>query len=342
MGKVTEIAWCNHTFNPWRGCTKISPGCTNCYADAQSKRNPATLGVWGPNGKRVVAAEATWREPLKWNREAQKAGVRRRVFCASLADVFEDWEGPMVDARGRKLLRVTNSSESHWEAESDDARPLGLAREVTMQDVRRRLFALIDETPQLDWLLLTKRPKNVLQMWPAGEASLHKENYEEGRSLAYRANVWLGVSVENQEAADARIPVLLNTPAAVRFLSCEPLLGAVDLTHVANSAGEQYGIRDRVIDWVIVGGESGPGARPMHHDWVRSIRDQCTAAGVPFFFKQWGEFRMIDGAHYWKHPVATGIGEWQSAMERIGKKAAGRMLDGREWSDFPRATCSPS
>ena len=148
MAENSAIGWTHHTFNPWRGCQKVAPGCTNCYAEALAKRNPSVLGTWGADGTRVVAAEAYWREPLKWQRQAAAAGERRRVFCASLADVFEDWNGPITNVRGEKLL-------------------------CNQADLRRRLFALIDETPDLDWLLLTKRPEHILRMTPAEIGRAH-------------------------------------------------------------------------------------------------------------------------------------------------------------------------
>jgi protein gp37 len=271
VGENTTIAWTNHTFNPWRGCTKISAGCAHCYAEAMSFRNPGVLGVWGDNGTRVVAAESMWRQPLKWDREAGKAGERRRVFCASLGDVFEDW--------------------------------------VDLVNPRIRLFGLIQSTPNLDWLLLTKRPENV-KPWLEG-ARLQR--------LWPLSNVWLGVSVEHQAAADERIPILLSIPAQVRFLSMEPLLGPVNLDSIRRQLPDSIGVvRGGVlgdtdgrmfsprgakgfgIDWVIVGGESGPKARPFDLAWARSIRDQCKSAGVPCFVKQLGE-----------NPVGLGLaGAW--------------------------------
>jgi protein gp37 len=255
MGENSKIEWTHHTFNPWRGCTKVSPGCAHCYAETLSHRNPATLGVWGDKGTRVVAAESYWRQPLKWDREARAAGERRRVFCASLADVFED-------------------------------RPDLVAPRV-------RLFHLINETPNLDWLLLTKRPENVRRF--QGGAGVPRSWAE-----SMPPNVWIGTSVEDQERADERIPHLLAIPAAVRFLSIEPLLGPVDLRRIPNLSPDRCRYFDDVesltlngkvypsrrVHWVIVGGESGPKSRPMDRAWVLAIRDQCRAAGVPFFFKQ--------------------------------------------------------
>lgn len=265
--KDTKIEWAHHTFNPWRGCTKVSEGCRNCYADAFSSRNPKVLGVWGPNGTRVVAADAAWKEPLKWDRAAKAAGERHRVFCASLADVFE---GP-----------DTMPAES-WDA---------------VTQARKRLGKLILDTPNLTWMLLTKRPQNILpisaDMWVRFG----------GPTTPLPDNVWIGVSVENQQAANERIPHLLKVPARVRFLSCEPLLGPVELDEwlpACCERGDREGSPCPVciedgrkyehpgIHWVIVGGESGPNARPMHPDWARSLRDQCQAAGVAFFMKQMG------------------------------------------------------
>ena len=299
MAENSNIEWTNHTFNPWRGCTKISPGCANCYAETMSHRNPSVLGVWGPKGKRVVAAESAWREPLKWDRKAKEAGERHRVFCASLADVFEDWQGPIHDSRAFALF-TTDTIRQSYHKEYESTRINETWRPLTMQDVRLRLFSLIDQTPNLDWLQLTKRPENIQQMMPPSSSSLVA--WPDDGPVAIRPNLWLGVSVENQEQADRRIPILLQTPAAVRFLSCEPLLGEVNVAQWLYSDHDKASMDNQYlsplpgtsaaqnwlskIGWVIVGGESGHGARPMHPDWARSLRDQCQAAGVPFFMKQ--------------------------------------------------------
>lgn len=257
----SAIEWTDHTFNPWVGCTKVSDGCKHCYAEALMDKRFGRV-EWGVNGTRKRTSAANWREPLKWNRDAQAAGIRQRVFCASLADVFED-------------------------------RP-------ELAEWRSDLFDLIYSTPHLDWLLLTKRPENVLDMVPANWHAW------------LPANVWIGTSIENQAAADERIPHLLRIPASVRFLSMEPLLGPVDLDHVV-SPGSLETLRG--VQWVIVGGESGTKARPMHPDWVRSIRDQCQADGVPFFFKQWGEYDAVG--------------------RKVGKKVSGRELNGHYWDEYP-------
>lgn len=264
MGATTKIAWCDHTFNPWRGCTKVSQGCANCYAEMLSLRNPTVLGEWGAKGVRAIGTESYWKLPLGWDRKAKADNVRRRVFCASLADVFE--ERAELDAH------------------------------------RLRLFGIIKQTPNLDWLLLTKRPTFA-------------KRWLRECGLVMPENVWMGTSAENQEMADERIPVLLSIPATRHFVSCEPLLGEVDLMPYFSDSEFQHDATYAYggLDWVIVGGESGAKARPMKADWARSLRDQCGKAGVAFFFKQWGEH----------HPV----------FGRIGKEEAGDWLDGREWRD---------
>lgn len=257
MGKTTSIEWCDHTFNFGRGCSKVSAGCANCYAEALSKRNPAVLGVWGESGTRVVASEVMWEEPPKWDWLAREAGERRRVFCASLADVFEDrpeWVEP-----------------------------------------RRRLFKLIEESENLDWLLLTKRPENVSGM-----------SFRRWWLDDWPRNLWLGVSVENQETANRRIPILLDIPAAVRFVSAEPLLGPIDFYagwlgwkgERMTPVGPMVWVAP-AIDWLILGGESGPKARPCNIDWIRSGVKQCREAGVAPFVKQLGARPFVDvtGGH---------------------------------------------
>lgn len=249
MGKDTNIEWAHHTFNPWMGCAKISPGCHHCYAEGWAKRSG--MVQWGAHAERRRTSENNWRQPIKWNADAKRKGVRYRVFCSSLADVFD------------------NAVPVQW---------------------RTDLFRLIAETPSLDWLLLTKR---------IGNADSMLGDY---KTVPLLPNVWIGASITNQEEADRDIPKLLSVPAAKRFLSMEPLLGPVDLrfhifseptgnfrTHAGKRQMELRKPDDGGLHWVIVGGESGPGARPMHPEWVRSLRDQCSAADVPFLFKQHGE-----------------------------------------------------
>jgi protein gp37 len=248
MGLLTKIQWTDHTFNPWRGCTKVSPGCANCYAEKQSHRNPAVLGEWGPDGKRSIASEAYWKQPLAWNRAARAAGERRRVFCASLADVFEQ--------------------------RPDLAAP------------RSRLFRLIDKTPHLDWLLLTKRPQNIESMWHsqtyADDAGREWGDCVPTRQRFLRKNVWLGTSVEDQERS-SRIDQLAASRdlAAVLFLSVEPLLGPLDLATWL----------DRDLE---TRGPQGPIWGAFNLAWARALRKQCQHAGVAFFLKQVGEYAATD------------------------------------------------
>lgn len=317
MAENSKIEWCHHTFNPWRGCTKISPGCTNCYADTMSKRNPLTLGVWGPKGTRVVAAESYWRQPLKWDKAAKAAGERHRVFCASLADVFE---GPDTMRR------------EDWEA-------VTVARSMLMCE-------LIPSTPNLDWLILTKRPEHAVD-W---------ENGFIPRTWArqFPPNVWLGTSVEDQQRADERIPLLLQTPAAVRFLSVEPMLEPVDLRHIQHDGTVEIdaltgdhgvnrplaGRSDSRIHWVIVGGESGPGARPCDVLAVQSIIDQCKEAGVSVFVKQLGSRPMlgdIGDPHGW--PTDCGPVNWETGAIHLNDRKGGEMS---EWPEDIRVREFPA
>lgn len=314
MGENSKIEWTDHTFNPWVGCTKVSPACDHCYAEAMMDHRLGRV-QWGPHGERKRTSESNWKKPIQWNRKAEKENRRYRVFCASLADVFD------------------NQVPFEW---------------------RRDLFRLINDTPDLDWLLLTKRPQNIAKMMPKW----------------WGMNVWLGTTVENQAEADRRIPALLHVPAKVHFISCEPLLGPINLSGggelpdgrprggyywltqrpcpvcvMADGLGHDRAVyrhpiscgwrKDRDvcrggIDWVICGGESGKSARPMHPDWARSLRDQCVGAGVPFLFKQWGEWVPFIGGFGREHIFDDG-----QAMLWKGKRIAGRLLDGREWNEFP-------
>lgn len=250
MAENSGIEWTHHTFNPWIGCTKISPACDHCYAeawDARGLQGQATR--WGPHADRTRTGAANWNKPRAWDRKAAAEVRRYRVFCASLADVFDNHR----------------SIDTVW---------------------RVGLWRLIAETPNLDWLLLTKRPQNIVKMLP--------DAYGCGLPVWGDGwpNVWLGTTVENQVEADRRIPALLSVSARVRFLSCEPLIGPVDIgapvrKALFSGAIKPMGDGTRPLSWVITGGESGPDYRPADPDWFRSLRDQCAAAGVPFLFKQW-------------------------------------------------------
>lgn len=262
MGELTEIAWTDHTFNPWIGCSRVSPGCQNCYAEARDRRYGE--GLWGKDAPRRVTSDHNWRQPVKWNEQAKAEGRRHRVFCASLADVFEDRE--------------------------DLAEP------------RARLFALIMRTPWLDWQLLTKRPENVARLTPWAPHF-------------WPDNVWIGTTVEDQQRADERIPILLDIPARVRFLSCEPLIGPVNLTAWIDRVEVRNGYKTIAVhyvsqlNWIIVGGESGRTHRPLDLDHARRVRDHALLAEIPLFFKQVGG------------PTP---------------KAGGHLLDGVAYQEFPR------
>jgi protein gp37 len=364
MGENSAIEWTHHTFNPWIGCTKVAEGCTHCYAEAFAKRYGKAN--WGPNGTRVKTSDANWRKPIKWNREAEAAGERRRVFCASLADVFEDWDGRILTTAERDEetgeptvawwtpdMGVVGAGQTH-------TGPLPPAdRPATMNDLRRDLFNLIDATPGLDWLLLTKRPENIWRMWPDAR---HMPAGDPYRLDGYRPNAWLLTSIATQADADKNVPELVKCRDLVPVLglSAEPLLGPVDLLAIADLDEWKYDSlrnwrwrklrpdsprhkNEGGIDWIIAGGESGHGARPMHPDWARSIRDQCAAAGVPFFFKQWGEWAPLEVC---AEPAAdwtpcgvdkTHLFDDRECVFRIGKKAAGRLLDGKVHDEYPAA-----
>lgn len=262
----SKIEWTDHTFNPWWGCQCVSPGCEHCYAETLAHRY--NFKVWGPvkTTDRRMMSENYWRQPIKWDMLAAVSG-RKRVFCASMADVFED--------------------------------------HPQLYDARMRLFNLIDQTPNLDWLLLTKRPENIMGML-------------DDWAIDFPPNIWLGTSCEDQKRADERIPHLLRTPARIKFLSCEPLLGSLDIREYLSCQqylhGQVIPCTCQLVNWVIAGGESGAGARAPNTKWFRDLRDQCEDAGVAFHFKQHGEYR--DGV-------------------RLGKHAAGRVLDGRTWDELP-------
>jgi protein gp37 len=304
MGAGTNIEWCDHTFNPIWGCTKVSPGCTNCYAAAFAHR--LGLDVWGPGGPRRQFKQEHWDEPLRWNAVAEKAGLRQRVFCASMADVFEDH--PI------------------WELE------------------RPRLFSLIAKTPSLDWLLLTKRPENIRRFLPdpivhGVSPAVYRERpivgwIGEGDLASRRAytmiwpNVWLGTTVEDQQRADERLPHLLAVPSVVRFVSCEPLLERVDLSPW---------LKARALHWVIAGGESGHGARPFDVRWAQELRADCEGRAA-FFMKQMGSV-PVDSEELWRmrEPLSNG---WLLNAHNRNKAPTGTVPlkftgKGDELAEFP-------
>lgn len=334
MADATHIEWADATWNVVTGCAVVSPGCTNCYAmklaGGRLRHHPSRAGLTidtkpGPVWNGQVRFNAEWlTQPLRWTKP-------RMIFVAAHGDLFH---------------------------------------EGVTDDQRDQIFAVMALCPQHVFQILTKRPERmrdyVRGLYCGGAERWLSTTIDRGNGPAMffdlveggfletpLANVWLGVSVEDQARADERIPVLLDTPAAVRWISAEPLLGPVDLTRCGrNSLGlkgdtlrwpgmsgpsRSHGAR---IDWVVAGGESGPGARPMHPDWARQLRDQCAAAGVPFLFKQWGAWAPDDhvAAHGGHDTVVldddTPAGQ---VMFRVGKKAAGRLLDGVLHDAFPEA-----
>lgn len=357
MAENTSIEWCDSSWNPWIGCTKVGPGCDHCYAEADFDLRKHRA-KWGPGNPRSRTSPANWKKPLQWNAqpfsECMKCGwrgelrdaeivknppgfhppvdsaslcpgchhpmlkaARRRVFCASLADVFD------------------NEVPDEWRAD---------------------LIRLIEKTPNLDWLILTKRIGNAERMMV--EATRALRSRDPGRAILH--NVWLGATVVNQEEADRDIPKLLAVPAAVRFVSMEPLLGLVDLSSYLRpkfrpSKDPDWQDLHGPLDWVIVGGESGQNARPMHGSWAYDLHDQCEAAGVPFLFKQWGEwvnagaraFGTAEGEVRHIRSDGTFWNEDDPALQdesadvltvvRVGKKAAGRDLGGKLHDGYPEA-----
>jgi protein gp37 len=318
---ATKIEWAEETWNPITGCTKISEGCQHCYAERMAKRLRGRFGYPADEPFRVTLHPDRLEQPLRWRKP-------RRVFVCSMGDLFHDAVSyGFID---------------------------GVMRTIGICHLENRGHK---------FLILTKRPKRMLHYFTRGMFMLHdrKGQSNHGGWADWNkdepwSNLWLGVTVENQQRADERILILLQTPAAVRFVSMEPMLGSTDLGRACPCGyycDESVGHVDHPfwtpgikpgIGWVIVGGETGPSARPMHPDWVRSIRDQCMEAGVSFFFKQWGEWApwlsgfnkttgilvRPDGSIGKPGDGTTGVG-----MSRVGRKRAGRLLDGREWNEYP-------
>ena len=303
---TTKIEWAEETWNPITGCTKISAGCRNCYAERMAKRlaNIEGSGYDKSNPFGVKFHPDRLDQLLHWKKP-------RKVFVCSMGDLFH---------------------------------------EDVMYEWIYQIFAIMQLCPQHTFMVLTKRPKRMA-LWFAhysngGFSTMEIVNNRANKIQGFAPpnppkngwvwplpNIWLGVTAENQQAADERIPWLLKTPAAKRFVSVEPMLGPVDLDIIngALSTWWQNSAIDCVdtghLDWVICGGETGPGARPMHPDWARSLRDQCQSAGVPFFFKKWGE--------YSPNVTVFQDGVWQYDPVKVGKKRAGRLLDGKLWEEWP-------
>lgn len=310
---TTGIEWTDETWNPTTGCDRVSPGCDNCYALTMAKRlkamgsadyqtdgNPATSGP----GFGIATHAHRLDQPLRWKKP-------RKVFVNSMSDLFH----------------------------------VGVPVEHLAQ-----VFAVMSKAPQHTFQILTKRHARMRSIVSANWFKVLVDDYRGAAAGDFTwplPNVWLGVSVEDQKWANIRIPELLMTPAAVRFLSMEPLLGPVDLTaiewtkgggthlDVVNGKHGMPGVwqaKAKQVDWVIVGGESGHGARPMHPDWARGLRDQCEQASVPLLFKQWGEWTPTYPAHL---AAFSGAHHEEWGLWRVGKHAAGRELDGRTWDQYP-------
>lgn len=374
MADKTGIEWTDATWNPIRGCSRVSDGCRYCYAERVAARfsgpgQPyegllARGGQW--NGQ-IKLVESVMDQPLRWRKQ-------RRIFVNSMSDLFHENVPDDVIAR---VFAIMSRASTHT------------FQILTKRPERMRTWVRAVRKCKAGWI--THNGNNPAAFGGDGIIVAHP-SYSNGRYLSAHVvsenwplpNVWLGVSVENQATANERIPLLLETPAAVRWISAEPLLGSVDLTTVDTGSGWRdclhgyfrYPIDlsghyanepiEGNIDWVVVGGESGPGARPMHPDWARAVRNQCQAAGVPFLFKQWGEWAPEDsipecdalaptggllhvrygefhGGGDWIESCACSDGDSGAALYRVGKKAAGRMLDGRTWDEYPEPhPCQPT
>lgn len=301
MGKNSNIEWTDHTFNPWVGCVKVSEGCKFCYAETFMTRKDRWANTWGPAETTERIKTKTWAQPLKWNKEAKAAGKRVKVFCASLADVFED-NPQLVD----------------W---------------------RRELLNLIIETPHLDWQLLTKRPENVCWMIEQATGFSDAEmwlppNCWIGTSVENQQQA------DERIPELLKIPAKVRFLSIEPLLGPIDLTEFLWYTPERNKRYSKQLHQINKIDWVIVGGESGANARPMNPDWVRSLCDQCVAADIPYFFKQHGEWLHVDYAielglidtYTDTHKIKNFDGVYYA---NVGKKAAGNLLDGRKWEQLP-------
>ena len=318
----TNIDWADKVWNPVTGCTKISEGCRNCYAERMSKRLAGRCGYLKDNPFAVTLHPEKLEEPLKWKKP-------QKIFVCSMGDLFH---------------------------------------EKVPVDMIRSIFWTMLRCPQHRFLLLTKRPERAAEYF---------QELTRGDHRNVPKNIWFGVTVENQQAADERIPLLLHIPAAKRFISIEPMVGPVDIDRLAVIDGEPSngtisgylldGLTGEAWDhengylseasevkgigWVILGGETGPKASPLHPDWVRSVRDQCQAAGVPFFFKQWGEWAEVKTGGVLNKDICMSVDGFIDTadknyvcfanesdgvhLRRVGKKAAGHLLDGKEYRELP-------
>lgn len=307
---TTKIEWTEKVWNPVTGCTKVSQGCKNCYAETMANR------FWKDRKfSDVQCHKDRLMQPFHWRK-------RKRVFVNSMSDLFHE------DVSFKFIAKVFNVMSA------DLIQRKGKAGDRDGEEAFRSIT-------KHEYIILTKRPARILEFinWvkengDSDEPFMHE--FEESNEFPY--NIWVGVSVEDQQTADERIPLLLQIPAAVRFISAEPLLGAINLEQIDSQIREHRpNSFDRIVDvleeieWVIVGGESGKNARPMHPDWARSLRDQCKDAGVPFFFKQWGEYIHVEQMFA---PNKL-LGYSGPTYKKLGKKKSGRLLDGIEHNEYP-------
>jgi protein gp37 len=326
MSNKSKIEWTDATWNPVTGCTKVSEGCRNCYAKTFAERFEGTLGHYFETGFNVTLRPNKLLEPIKWRKP-------KKIFVNSMSDVFH----PDVP---------------EWYI--DQIFGVMLANHVLERQAEHS-FQLLTKRPERMKEYLNTKPAELIKRWSESldgvvimdDADVCFSEYVNGfldkTDFFPLPNLWLGVSVENQNAADERIPLLLETPAAIRFLSCEPLLGPVNISPYLWDMGSLDFEKNKVstedgLGWIIAGGESGHKARPMHPEWVRSLRDQCQAAGVSFHFKQHGEWlhrELVEDTRNDSPNSVKYFPELKGTFARVGKTVAGRMLDGRTWDEMP-------
>lgn len=339
MADGTKIEWTDATWNPITGCSVVSPGCTNCYAmklaGTRLKHHPTRKGLTanskaGPvwNGQ-VRFNEGMLLDPLRWRRP-------RMIFVCAHGDLFaENVPDEWID----QVFAVMALAPQHT-FQVLTKRPERMRDYMASPHSATRIYDIVMDMVVIDGAKAILTTPETHDLAPDGNKVM--------LGVWPLPNVWLGVSVEDQKRADERIPVLLNTPAAIRWISAEPLLGPIDLHGWCQPAwdGDIRNARPAPrIRWVVVGGESGPGARPMHPGWARSLRDKCAETGTPFLFKQWGEFGPAFGPDLlptglpWsgeaQRALARGTATVEQATRRLGKRVAGRLLDGVEHNAFP-------
>lgn len=328
---MTKIEWTDRTWNPVTGCTKVSPACANCYADRMATRLRGRVGYDAEEPFRVTYRQDRLIEPLRRRKPS-------RFFVCSMADLFhEDVSDEALDEIfGVMALSAFVRPCRRRDCEHEGGCRLGPLLGHTFQVLTKRperAREYLSAEDRLDWVL-----DGSGATWAVAENALDDATWP-------LPNVWVGVSAEDQQRADERIPILLDTPAAVRFVSCEPLLGPINLREIDPQDDWHVDALDTPdpscrLDWVIAGGESGPGARAPHPNWFRSLRDQCQSAGVPFFFKQWGEWAYL-GDIMREEWIQNGgdpehVKHDPCRMQKIGKSKAGRYLDGRTWDELPK------